>query len=289
MSVSLTALVFAATFLAAFVFLVSVYRTLIGRALAERSDFQVLTPLRRLVSPVALVRIRFATAGVLACTAVLALLWGRVVSPWAVVALGGVGAAVGYRLPMVWFAWKLKKRREAFDGQVLNLTMGLFGGLRSGQALPQALAAVAQRVPDPMREELAVVLRENKLGLELSESLERLHARMPGEDLRLLVTSVRLTLQTGGSLSEVLERMVEMIRSRTEFYEKLKTMTAQGRFEAIAMSLAPLVVYALLRVIDPELMKPLTSTAAGWCAIGGIVLLVSIGFFIINKIVTIEV
>ena len=144
-------------------------------------------------------------------------------------------------------------------------------------------------MPNPMREELQVVLRETRLGLDLPEAFERLYRRMPGEDLRLLLTSIRLSLQTGGSLAEILSRMVETIRARIEFQEKVKTMTAQGRFEAIAMSLAPLVVYILLRVIDPELMKPLTSTVVGWCAIGAVFFLLTIGFIIIRKIVTIDV
>ena len=117
----------------------------------------------------------------------------------------------------------------------------------------------------------------------------RFYSRMPGEDLRLLVTSIKLTLQTGGSLAEVLERMVETIRARVEFQERLKNMTAQGRFEAIAMSLAPVLVYVLLRLIDPDLMIPLTSTLVGWCTIGIVTAWVLIGFFVINKIVTIEV
>ena len=80
-----------------------------------------------------------------------------------------------------------------------------------------------------------------------------------------------------------------MIRSRTEFHEKVKTMTAQGRFEAIAMSLAPVFVYVILRLIDPELMKPLTESFIGWCTIGGVAVMVTIGFIVINRIVTIEV
>ena len=82
---------------------------------------------------------------------------------------------------------------------------------------------------------------------------------------------------------------METIRARVEFQERLKNMTAQGRFEAIAMSLAPVLVYVLLRLIDPDLMIPLTSTLVGWCTIGIVTAWVLIGFFVINKIVTIEV
>ena len=80
-----------------------------------------------------------------------------------------------------------------------------------------------------------------------------------------------------------------MIRQRTEFQEKLKTMTAQGRFEAIAISLSPLLAFGILFFIDKELMMPLLTTVTGWVSLSIIAILIAVGFFIINKIVTIEV
>jgi tight adherence protein B len=116
-----------------------------------------------------------------------------------------------------------------------------------------------------------------------------MYQRMPCEDLRLLVTSVKLTAQSGGSMAEVLSRMTEMIRGRTEFQGKLRTLTAQGRFEAIAISASPFVAFVLLYIVDTELMAPMLRTTVGWAALGAVVLLETIGFYIINKIVTIEV
>lgn len=200
-----------------------------------------------------------------------------------------VAGAAGSGIPVWWFRKKERKRRELVEAQILDLTTGLENGLRSGQALPAALESVSKRLPWPMSEEIATVLREYRLGLDLPDSLGRLAQRVPCEDLTLLVGSIRLTQQAGGSLAEVLEKMIEMIRGRTEFQAKLKTMTAQGRFEAIAMSLAPLAVFILLFLIDRPLMVPLVTTTAGWTAVVLDFIWVSIGFFIIKRIVTIEV
>ncbi len=142
---------------------------------------------------------------------------------------------------------------------------------------------------EPMQEELMTVLREYRFGMELADALARLNERMPGEDMNLLVTTIKLTTRTGGSLVEVMDKMVEMIRGRREFQERLKNMTAQGRFEAIAMSLAPLAAFILLYVIDPQLMRPMVTTGMGWCGIGLVCFLVTCGFLVIKKITTIEV
>ena len=66
-------------------------------------------------------------------------------------------------------------------------------------------------------------------------------------------------------------------------------MTAQGRFEALSISMAPLAAFILLYVIDPELMKPLISTTWGWIAVGVATALVLTGYYILVKITTIEV
>ena len=289
MSLSVAAIIFIGTSAFAAMVLIYTYKGLQVQATASGETDAVLSPLRKCIDPKKLLSIRFAFGIALAVLGMAFLILNNVLLPVVYVPAGVLLGFLGWKLPFLWFMLKVRKRKQLFDSQILHLTMTLANGLRSGQALPQALDAASQRIGDPMHEELAQVLNESRYGLDLAEALERLHTRMPGEDLRLLITSIRLTLQSGGSLADVLERMVVMIRSRTEFHEKLKTMTAQGRFEAIAMSLAPVFVYVLLRLIDPELMKPLTGTFIGWCTIGGVAVMISIGFFIINKIVTIEV
>ncbi len=140
-----------------------------------------------------------------------------------------------------------------------------------------------------MRDEIAIMLREYRLGISIADAMGRLATRMPCEDMRLLTCSVRLTIQTGGSLVDVLSQMVETIRQRTEFHEKLRTLTAQGRFEAMAMAAAPLAAFVILYVCQPDLMRPLVTTTIGWGAIGIMLVLEVIGFVFIRRIVTIEV
>ena len=182
-----------------------------------------------------------------------------------------------------------RKRKEAFDAKILDLTMGLANAMKAGMALPQALEKVSDQLGGVMRDEIAVMLREYRLGMSITDSMARLVERMPSEDMRLLTSSIKLTTQTGGSLVDVLSQMVETIRGRTEFQQKLRTLTAQGRFEAMAMASAPLAAFVLLYVCQPDLMIPLVTTTAGWCAIGVAVVLEVIGFVVIKKLVTIEV
>jgi tight adherence protein B len=228
-----------------------------------------------------------------------ALLWGGIFGAIVLATgfLGGVGAGIGavmvgligYQLPRAWLRRRLKIRQQLFEARLMDLTLGLANGLRSGASLPQTLELVTRDIGGPMGEEFALVLQEYRFGIDLPEALSRLCKRMPSEDLNLLMSAVRLTMQAGGSLAEVLDKITSTIRERTAFHERLLTMTAQGKFEAIAMAAAPAVAFLLLFWIDPNLMRPLIATKPGWCALGVVAVLETIGFFIINKIVTIEV
>ena len=123
----------------------------------------------------------------------------------------------------------------------------------------------------------------------IADAISRMSDRMPCEDLRLLSSAVKLTTQTGGSLVDVMEQLVDTIRSRTEFQQKLRTLTAQGKFEALAMASAPWAAFILLYFCQPDLMQPLVTTSTGWIAIGVAMGLEIAGYFVIKKIVTIEV
>ena len=185
--------------------------------------------------------------------------------------------------------YRESKRKREFDGRILDLTMGLANAMKAGMALAQALEKVSGQLGGTMKEEIAVVLREYRLGMGIADSIARLSERMPSEDIYLLSSAIRLTTQTGGSLVDVMEQLVDTIRNRTEFRQKLATLTAQGKFEAMAMASAPLLAFVLLYFCQPDLMRPLVATATGWIAIGVVVVLETIGFFVIRKIVTIEV
>ena len=279
-------LVFTAVTLSVYLAVSTIYKLMLEKAEDRRS---VNEEISRFISAQKLLTIRFFGALFAGVGIAVILLLCGVLNAFIYIPVGCAAAFVAAMAPLFYFRWKVAQRKELFENKILDLTMGLVSGMKSGLGLPQALEAVSKRIGGVMQEELQTVLREYRFGMELSEALQRLHDRMPGEDMHLLVTTIKLTTKTGGSLVEVMDKMSEMIRGRREFQDKLKAMTAQGKFEAIAMSLAPLFVFILLFLIDRPLMLPLVTTVPGWITIAFDTALVTVGFLIIRKIVTIEV
>lgn len=245
--------------------------------------------LRRFISPQKLMLSRIFAALICGCVMfIVQLALGVEQMKIAVPVACGFGLA-GFFGVYWFFLQQLIRRKAAFEAKILDFAMGVSNGMRSGLALGQSIEAVSKRIGGPMQEELNTLLREYRLGVDLPEAFERLHKRMPCEDLHLLVTTISLTTKSGGSLVEVLEEMVVTIRARTDFQERLKNMTAQGRFEAFAISMAPVAAFLLLYFIDPVLMTPLVTTTWGWLAVTGAGVLVITGYYILKKIITVEV
>ena len=246
-------------------------------------------PVYRFVRRGRLFRIRVTLAAIFAAVAAVPLVLARVSNIFALVLVPLVFATIGAVVPFAYYTVLAKRRQSAFEGDILDFTLGIANALKSGIALPQAIEKVSSQFSGPMKEELSIVLREYRLGSDLVTALERMDRRMPCEDIRLLVSAIRLTTGTGGSLASVLAEMSAMIRGRRELADKIKALTAEGRFEAVVMSCAPVAAFFILYFQDPELMRPLYTTSTGWLTIGGVIALVLAGYMTIRKIISIEV
>jgi len=267
---------------------------MIGEERAERLDEKenaagALNGISYFISPGKLFRLRLNAGTSVAALVIATMLVCGVTELWMLLLGGAIaGLIVAYEI-RAHFVGKVKKRAIAFQAQMLDFSLGLSNGLKAGQALPQALELYSKNAAEPLFGELRIVQREYHLGVDLAEALTRMHNRIPCEDLQLMIVSIKLTMTSGGSLASVLEKMTNTIRSRDDFHRKLMALTAQGRFEALAMSLAPVAAFLILMAVNSELMMPLLTTVKGWIAIGVDAALILTGYTVIRKITNVEV
>lgn len=245
--------------------------------------------IERFISPGKLLRMRVMFAAVPALLVPGTFVAAGFMNPLFLTVFASAFAFAGWKLPLAYYRRLVAKRQMEFEDKILDLTMGCANALKSGMAFPQAVERIAIRMKGVMREELETVLNEYRLGLDLVESFGRLVERMPCEDMRLLTSAVKLTTKTGGSLAEVLDEMTGTIRSRREFQDKLKTLTAQGRFEGIGLGVMPVAAFLIFYFIQPELMSVMFKTTVGWCALGVAGFLELLGFLFVSKICDVEV
>lgn len=245
--------------------------------------------LERFVEPGTLFRQQIFAALVPALVVPALFVLGGLQNPWFLIVFATVVAFVGWQLPRLYWNSRVKKRQLEFESKILDFAVGVANALKAGMALPQAFERISKRSSGAMAEELAIVQNDYRLGTDMPTALDRLVERMPCEDMRLVAASVRLTTQTGGSLAEVLAEMAEMIRGRRDFADKVKSLTAQSRFEGWVLGAMPVVAFLIFNFIQPELMSVLYKTVTGWCALGVAAVMETIGFIVIGKLTKVEV
>ncbi|HMM52935.1 MAG TPA: type II secretion system F family protein [Burkholderiaceae bacterium] len=185
---------------------------------------------------------------------------------------------------------RLRKRRiEAFRQQMPDLLMLVAGGLRAGSGLGQALAQAAAEIELPARQEIGLLLREQRLGVGLGEALAGLTRRMPIEETTLFASALRIGAESGGSMAATLESLAEAMRRKLAIEGKIRALTAQGRLQAWVMGALPGVLAVLLFLVEPVAMRALVDTWQGWVVSATVLALQAMGVAMIRRIVAIDV
>jgi tight adherence protein B len=162
-------------------------------------------------------------------------------------------------------------------------------GLKSGLSIVQSLSLVVQEMPNPIQQEFNLVLSENKLGVSLEEAFLNLSKRIKADDVEMFVTSINILKETGGNLAETFDTIVGTIRDRIKVENKISAMTAQSFYQGVIVMMVPPALGMAFYQSDPDFMKPLFTTAIGWGVLMVILMLEAVGFFVIMKIVKIDV
>jgi tight adherence protein B len=192
-------------------------------------------------------------------------------------------------LPRLVYAGLRRRRMQRFEQQLPDALMMLSGGLRAGVGLNAAMQQLVAEAHAPLAQEFTLMLREQRLGVTLEQSLNNLARRMPTQTTVLVVSAMRIASDTGGGLAETLERTANTIRSRLQMEGKIAALTAQGKLQAWVVSLLPLMLMLILNHMEPEAMSYLWHTRLGWATLAGIALLESLGVYVIRRIVAIDV
>lgn len=199
---------------------------------------------------------------------------------------GGTASAV---LPVAVLAWLKRARRHRLQEQFPDTLLMLAGALRSGSSLSTAMHQVGPELPAPTSQELAIILRELRLGVSLDAALEGFGQRVALPSVALAIAAMRIAHDSGGGLAEALERAASTLRSQLAMESKIRALTSQGKLQALIVGLLPVVLLLTLMRMEPAEMSLLFSTRAGIATLIGISVLEVLGVYVIRRIVSIDV
>jgi len=196
---------------------------------------------------------------------------------------------IGWFIPKFIIKRLMARRMRQFDELLPEGLIMATNGLRAGMSLGQVLENLSQEAPKPLNQEFGLVVKEQRLGKEFNETLRSLAKRMPTDDTHILVNSIVILREVGGNLTEVFENLAYTIRERKMIKEKISTMTAEGRSQAVILVILPFVLGWLLDKMSPEVFSLMYTTPLGWMIIIFMFLWGGIGCVAMWKIVQVKV
>ena len=224
------------------------------------------------MSPSAFLLVVFSMAAVLALLGVLVGFgtWWSIV--WAL-----VFAALAPVLANAFLAVRTSRRRAAFADQLDDTLQLVSGNLRAGHGLTQAIDSVAQYADPPTSEEFSRIVNESRIGRDLDLALASTATRMQSEDFNWAAQAIAVNRETGGNLSETLQRTAATIRERNQIRRQVKALSAEGRLSAIILIALPIAVFLIVLFTQPQYLAPFFESILGWIALAVAVVLMIVG------------
>ncbi len=180
---------------------------------------------------------------------------------------------------------RFRKFEELFPEAIDTLTRAV----RAGHAFTTALELIANELSEPIASEFRKLFEEQKFGLPVRDALLNLTERVPLVDVKFFVTAVMLQRETGGNLAEILDNLSYMIRERFKIMRQVRVYTAQGRLTMMLLMGMPPIIVVVMLTMNPDFIRPLFADPIGHTLIVAGLTLQTIGYFVIRKIIRIQV
>ena len=201
----------------------------------------------------------------------------------------GVGVLAGAGIPHFLVNRFIKRRTNQFNAKFPDGIELLVRGLRSGLPVAETLGVVAQEVPGPVGEEFKAAVERMRIGRTMEESLQVTADKLGTPEFQFFVITLAIQRETGGNLAETLSNLSDVLRKRAQMKLKIKAMSSESKASAYIVGSLPFIVFGLISWINPHYVAPFFSDERLIVTgLGGLVWM-SLGAFIMAKMVSFEI
>ena len=200
-----------------------------------------------------------------------------------------LGIFVGIGGPHFFVGKMIARRINKFNSNFPDAIELMVRGLRSGLPITETLGIVATEISGPVCVEFRMVSDKMKIGRTMESALQDTADRMGTAEFQFFVITLAIQRETGGNLAETLSNLADVLRKRAQMKLKIRAMSSESKASAYIIGSLPFVVFGLVWMINPGYMGGFFSDQRLMVAgLGGLVWM-SIGAFIMAKMVNFEI
>lgn len=205
---------------------------------------------------------------------------------------GQIGLLLGFTIaaviPYLLLHMKFKRRMAKLEYDLPTALQFIVNALRAGHALNSSMAIVGAEGPVGCREEFAQLNDSLRLGVPFAQAFEQLLHRTPSVDLRFMATAMLIQRETGGNLTEILDRLNSVVLERKRMRGHVKALTGQARMGGYVVGALPFFLGFGMFLMNPQYLAPLLYTEMGHYLLGGAFTMQVFGALIMMKIINIK-
>ena len=204
-------------------------------------------------------------------------------------ALPGALAAGAIGLPRWYVAFMRSRRVKAFLNEFPNALDVIVRAVKSGLPLNDGIRLIASESQEPVKGEFRRIVEAQQLGLSVTDAALRMQETMPCPEASFFGIVIQIQQQAGGNLSEALGNLSRVLRDRKKMKAKVNALSMEAKASAAIIGALPFIVAFLVYLSSPNYIMPLFTTSTGHLILGISALWMTMGIFVMKKMINIEV
>jgi tight adherence protein B len=191
-------------------------------------------------------------------------------------------------LPRWYVSRRIRSRQAKFMTEFANAIDIIVRGIKSGLPLNDCMQVIAAESPEPVRSEFIDLVEQQKVGVPLSRAFERMHDRMPLQEVSFFAIVVAIQTQTGGNLAEALGNLSLVLRDRYRLQAKVRSFSAEAKASAMIIGALPPLVMGVVYLTSPDYISLLWTNDLGkiMLSVGAVWMLT--GILVMRKMINFE-
>jgi tight adherence protein B len=203
--------------------------------------------------------------------------------------LPGALLAGVFGLPRWFVSFRRARRVKAFLNEFPNALDVIVRAVKSGLPLNDGIRLIAAESQEPVKSEFRRIVESQQVGMSIPDATLRMQETMPCPEAGFFGIVIQIQQQAGGNLSEALGNLSRVLRDRKKMKAKVQALSMEAKASAAIIGALPFIVAFLVYLSSPNYIMPLFTTSTGHLIMGVSGIWMSIGVFVMRKMMNFEV
>lgn len=192
-------------------------------------------------------------------------------------------------IPKLFLKWRAGRRQKKFLVEFADALDAMARLLQAGMPMTEAIAMASREYTGPLKEEMMRMYENQKIGVPIGEAALISARRVPLPEVHMFATALQIQSETGSSLSEVLQNLSAVIRSRFRLKRKVQALSSEAKSSAAIIGCLPLLVTGGLYLARPEYISILFTAHTGKILLSGCCIWMSFGILMMRQMINFRV